>query len=67
MNITRLERETKDIGTKLSQLFFHYYQIEDQTRERDIFRNIVFGFQIIDERSQNQTRFGEGINYKERE
>lgn len=41
MNITRLERGTKDIGTKLSQMFFHYYQIEDQKRKREIFSEIL--------------------------
>ncbi len=41
MNITRLERETKDIGTKLSQMFFHYYHIVDQKRKREIFSEIL--------------------------
>ena len=41
MNITRLERETKDIGTKLSLMFFHYYQIEDTKRKSEIFSEIL--------------------------
>jgi len=41
MNITRLERGTKDIGTKLSQMFFHYYHIVDQKRKREIFSEIL--------------------------
>jgi hypothetical protein len=40
-NITGLENETRMIGEKISHLFFNYYQIEDESRKKQLFYEIL--------------------------